>query len=60
MKDHTTRVSALEESRVRYTDVINNLTSIDTDKPLSANKGKELKDTIGGSYSPSNTVASAI
>ena len=60
LNTHTSRISALEDSRVRFTDVINNLTSIDIDKPLSANKGKELKDTIGGSYSPSNTVASGI
>ena len=60
INNHTTRISSLETSRVSFTDVINNLTSIDTDKPLSANKGKELKDTIGGGYTPSNTVAAGI
>lgn len=33
------------------TDIINDLTSTDTDKPLSANMGKELKDEIGNTSS---------
>ena len=32
--------------RVKYTDVKDNLTSSDTDKPLSAKQGKILKDTV--------------
>lgn len=32
--------------RIMYADVINNLTSTDTDKPLSANMGRELKTAI--------------
>lgn len=51
---------SLGTDTVKYTDVKNNLTSTDTNKPLSAAMGKELKDTIGGSYSPLNTVAAGI
>lgn len=50
----------IDSNTVKYTDVKNNLTSIDTDKPLSAAMGKELKDTIGGTYSSANTVAAGI
>lgn len=45
------------------TDIINDLTSTDTDKPLSANMGKELKDEIGNTSSlttSSKVVVSAI
>ena len=34
-------------SYLKTTDVVNNLTSTATDKPLSANMGKELNDKIG-------------
>ena len=60
INSHTTKISALEDNTVKYTDVKNDFNSTDTDKPLSANKGKELKDTLGGTFSPSNTVASNI
>ena len=33
--------------RILQTDIVDNLTSIDTDKPLSANQGKVLKDELG-------------
>ena len=33
-------------ARVKYTDVKDNLTSVDTDKPLSAKQGKELKTLV--------------
>lgn len=44
----------------KNTDVVNDLISVNTDKALSANMGKTLKDTIGGAYSPANTVATGI
>lgn len=34
--------------KVNIEDIVDNLTSTDTDKPLSANQGKELKDLIDG------------
>ena len=34
------------ERKVNKTDIIDNLTSTDTDKPLSANQGKVLKDEV--------------
>ena len=35
------------DGKVDKTDIVDNLTSIDTDKPLSANQGKVLKDELG-------------
>ena len=40
--------TALENVFVKKSDVKDNLTSTDTDKPLSANQGKELKTLIDG------------
>ena len=34
------------DGKVDKTDIVNNLTSTDTDKPLSANQGKVLKDEV--------------
>ena len=34
------------DKKVNKTDIVNNLTSTDTDKPLSANQGKVLKDEV--------------
>ena len=42
----------LEEAKVNISDIVNNLTSTDTDKPLSANQGKVLKDIIDGLPTP--------
>jgi hypothetical protein len=42
-----TELAALSGSTVKYTDVINNLTSTETSKPLSAAQGKSLSDQIG-------------
>jgi len=53
-------VGSLDSTTVKYSDVKDDFISVDTNKPLSANKGKELKDTIGGTYSPSSTVAAGI
>lgn len=53
-------VSSLTDNKVNVSDIINDLTHTDTNKPLSANMGKTLKDMIGGNYSAANTVASAI
>ena len=53
-------ISGLQDNKVNISDIINDLTHTDANKPLSANMGKTLKDTIGGTYSPTNTVASAI
>ena len=60
LNTHASQIGALDESRVKYIDIKNDFISTDTNKPLSAAKGKELKDTIGGSYSPSSTVAAGI
>ena len=53
-------VSALNGSKVNISDIINNLTSNNTNKPLSANMGKTLRDLIGGVYDATNTVTAAI
>ena len=42
----TGRVTTLETGKVNISDIKDNLTSTDTDKPLSANQGKELKTLI--------------
>ena len=39
---------------------VDNLTSNNTNKPLSANMGKTLRDLIGGVYDATNTVTAAI
>jgi hypothetical protein len=44
----------------KNTGIVNDLTSTDTDKALSANMGKTLKDIIGGTYSTLNPVAEGI
>lgn len=41
-----TALAALSGSTVKYTDVIDNLTSSETSKPLSAKQGKTLSDQI--------------
>ena len=48
--DKTSIVDSMNElfdDKVNTTDVVDNLTSTDIDKPLSANQGKVLKDEIG-------------
>lgn len=42
-----TALAALSGSTVKYTDVIDNLTSSETSKPLSAKQGKTLSDQMG-------------
>lgn len=37
---------ALNDSKINYTDIIDDVTHTDTNKPLSANQGKLLKDAI--------------
>ena len=47
--DKTSIVNAINElksDKVNKTDIVDNLTSTDTDKPLSANQGKALKDEV--------------
>lgn len=39
------------------TDIVDNVTSTNTNKPLSANQGKELKDLIDGKADSSTTLA---
>ena len=56
-------LESLDTGKVNTTDIINNLTSTETSKPLSANQGKVLKDYIDnvgyasdyGSVYPDNT-----
>jgi hypothetical protein len=55
-----TDVNTVKNTYVPRELVRDNFTSEDTDLPLSANKGKELRDMIGGAYNSENTVASAI
>lgn len=61
------KLNTVDSTSVKRTDVKDGFTFNDTDLPLSANKGKELRDIIGGSYDPYNqtesqrtTVTSAI
>lgn len=53
-------ISALNGSKVNISDIIDNLTTNNTNKPLSANMGKTLRDLIGGVYDATNTVTAAI
>ena len=41
-------IDGLKSSKVSVTDIVNNLTSTDTNKPLSAAQGKALKGLIDG------------
>jgi len=50
----------LNDNKVNTTDIVNDLIHTDTNKPLSANMGKALRDMIGGTYDATNTVAAAI
>ena len=43
--------------KVDKTDIVDNLTSTDTDKPLSAKQGKTLNDMLGGNYIESGKIA---
>lgn len=49
----TSRVASVESGKVAKSDIVNDLTTDDSTKPLSAAMGKQLKDTIdsGGSAS---------
>ena len=42
----TGAINELKSDKVNRTDIVDNLTSTDTDKPLSANQGKVLKDEV--------------
>lgn len=53
-------ISSLQSNKVNKSDIIDDLIHTDTDKPLSANMGKSLRDIIGGTYTAGNTVANAI
>ena len=46
--DASTIKTALDAVYMKKTDVKDNLTSTDTDKPLSAKQGKELKTLVDG------------
>lgn len=64
LSDNTIDIGALSgsvnDNYVKKADVRDNFTSTDTNLPLSAAKGKELRDMIGGTYDSSNTVTGAI
>ena len=53
-------ISDLDDSKVNVSDIVNKLTVSNTNKPLSANMGKTLRDMIGGTYDSTNTVTKAI
>ena len=42
----TGAINELKSDKVNRTDIVDNITSTDTDKPLSANQGKVLKDEV--------------
>lgn len=48
-------VADLISGLVNESDIVDNLTSTDTDKPLSANQGKVLKDAIDAKYTKPKT-----
>lgn len=58
--DLASTVATLDAAVVKKGDVRDNFTSNDTNLPLSALKGKELRQMIGGSFDATNTVANAI
>ena len=58
--DLAATVSALDTDVVKKADVKDNFSSNDTNLPLSALKGKELRQMIGGNFDATNTVAKAI
>lgn len=45
-----------DNGEITYDDVVDNLTSTETQKPLSANQGKVLKDLVDNTYTKSETV----
>ena len=58
--DQASQISDLQSNKVNVSDIKNDLISSDTNKPLSANMGKTLRDLIGGTYTSSSTVTTAI
>lgn len=48
--DYQAEIDALKLSKVNVIDIVNNLTSTATDKPLAANQGKVLNDNINKLY----------
>lgn len=46
----TSRATGVEATKVNTSDIVNNLTSTSTDKPLSANQGRVLKEAIDNCY----------
>ena len=46
IKDNKEAIESITQSSVLVDDIVDDLVSTDTDKPLSANMGKELKDLI--------------
>ena len=50
----------IDTNYVKKADVRNDFVSPDTNLPLSAAKGKELREMIGGNFTTASTVASAI
>ena len=59
IKSNTTAIGNLNTNKINYSDVVADLET-NNNMPLAASQGRELKQTIGGSYSSSNTVASGI
>jgi hypothetical protein len=53
-------INSNSSNYVRKADVRNDFISSDTNLPLSAMRGKELRDMIGGTYDSTNTVTGAI
>ncbi len=46
IKSNRTLIESITTDKVNVSDIVDNLTSIDTNKPISANQGKVLKDLI--------------
>lgn len=55
MDNNLTYLQGLAQERIKTIDIVDVLTATDTDKPLSANQGKVLKDSIDTKADVANT-----
>ena len=56
IKNNKSLIDGITTSKVNVSDIINNLTTTATNKPLSANQGKVLKDLIDGLQTSINAI----
>ena len=57
IKNNKSLIDGITTGKVSVSDIVDNLTSTDTNKPLSAKQGKALKDLIDGIVIPTNVSA---